>query len=178
MIRQIFKLFIFCAFLLCAFELKAQKDAVNIFEHTRPVPETEIVHQSGKSYRLSDFKGEFVLAAFWSKTCGPCIKELKDLNTFYNAALKEKIRLILISPQKDWKSAVEQKKFLKKYGAPDIEFYTDPKGKLAADFGIFTTPHTVLVDENSEEMGRIRGTAKWSDPRVLEYIKKIKKDKR
>ena len=154
----------------------AKKSAVNIFEISSDVPKTEIMHQSGKTYQLSDFKGEFVVAVFWTKTCGPCIKELKDLNTFAQSGLKEGIRLILISPEKDWTSTLEQKRFLKKYGAPDVEFYTDHKGKLAADFGIFTTPHTVLIDEESQEIGRIRGTAKWGDKRILDYIKNLKKN--
>ena len=172
--RLICKIFVFLGFILASFGTMAKQDAVNIFEISRDVPTSEIMHQSGKTYRLSDFKGEFVVAVFWSKTCGPCIKELKDLNEFYLAALKEGIRTVLISPDKDWRSTLEQKRFLKKYGAPDIEFYTDKKGQLAADFGIFTSPHTVLIDENAQEIGRIRGTAKWNDKRVLDYIKKLK----
>jgi len=153
----------------------AKKDAVNIFAESRDVPTRQIVHENGKPYRLTDFKGEFVVAVFWSKTCGPCLKEMKDLNTFYQNALPENIRLILISPNSEWKSSLEQRLFLKKFGAPNVEFYTDKKGKLAGDFGIFTTPHTVLIDENAQEIGRIRGTAKWADKRVLEYIKNLKK---
>ena len=172
--RLICKIFFILSLFVVSYTASAKEDAVNIFEISRDVPSSQITHQNGKSYRLSDFNGEFVVAVFWTKTCGPCIKELKDLNAFYKAALNEGIRVILISPDKDWKSMLEQKRFLKKYGAPNIEFYTDKKGQLAADFGIFTTPHTVLVDENAHEIGRIRGTAKWGDKRVLDYIKTLK----
>ena len=154
---------------------EAKGEAVNIFEIARNAPTSEIVHESGASSRLADFGGEFVVAVFWSRTCAPCIKELKDLNKFYKSALKEGIRLILISPKKEWKNALEQRRFLKKFGAPDVEFYTDDKGKLASDFGIFTTPHAVLIDEEGQEIGRIKGTAKWADKRVLKYIKSLKK---
>lgn len=172
---RILKIAILTVALLATMPAFAKKSSVNIFEISRDVPTTEIMHQSGKTYQLSDFKGEFVVAVFWSKTCGPCIKELKDLNIFAKSGLKEGIRLILISPEKEWTSTLEQRKFLKKYGAPDVEFYTDKKGKLAADFGIFTTPHTVLIDEDSQEIGRIRGTAKWGDKRIIDYIKTLKK---
>lgn len=172
---RIFKVMIFLFSVFLAFELKAN-DAINIFEASREVPKSKIVGQNGREYSLKDFNGEFVVAVFWSKSCGPCIKELKGLNTFYLAALKEGIRLILISPKSNWKSTLEQSQFLKKYNAPDIEFYTDKKGNLAGDFGIFTTPHTVLIDENSQEIGRIRGAAKWGNPKVLDYIRQIKKD--
>ena len=154
----------------------AKTDAVNIFQESRDVPRSQITGEDGQSCRLSDFKGEFVVAVFWSKTCGPCLKEMADLNTFYKNALTQGIRLILISPKSEWKSALEQRLFLTKLKAPDVEFYTDKKGKLAGDFGIFSTPHTVLIDENAQEIGRIRGRAKWADRRVLNYIKSLKKN--
>ena len=174
--KHFFQILFFVFGLIFSFDVTAKTDAVNIFAESRDVPKRLIIHENGKGYSLSDFKGEFVVAVFWSKTCGPCLKELADLNTFYKNALPQGIRLILISPKSEWKSAVEQRLFLKKLKAPDIEFYTDKKGKLAGDFGIFSTPHTVLIDENAQEIGRIRGTAKWADKRVLNYIKSLKKN--
>ena len=174
--RRIFRIFCFVLMLVAVFSAEAKENAVNIFQAFRPVPERKIKSADGEKLSLSDFKGQFVVAVFWSKTCGPCIKELEGLNTFYQNALGDNIRLILISKDSEWHSAVEQRLFLQKYKAPDIEFYTDMKGDLAADFGIFTSPHTVLVNENSEEIGRINGTAKWGDPRVLDYIKKIREE--
>jgi len=169
-----FRIFVFCLCFNLSLTAVAKQDPVNIFAASRDVPKTEITDEDGKKHHLSDFKGEFVVAVFWSRNCGPCIKELADLNTFYKAGLNEGIHLLLISPESEWKSAIEQKQFLKKYGADDIRFYTDKKGQLAADFGIFSSPHTVLINQNAQEIGRIRGRAKWADERVLAYIKKLK----
>lgn len=173
--RRLFKSVLYLLFIAFCFSAEAKTDAVNIFAESRDVPKRLIIHENGKAYSLTDFKGEFVVAVFWSKTCGPCLKEMADLNTFYKNALSQGIRLILISPKSEWQSSIEQRLFLKKLKAPNLEFYTDKKGKLAGDFGIFSTPHTVLIDENSQEIGRIRGTAKWADKRVLNYIKSLKK---
>lgn len=175
--KNILRLTFFLFAFLCAFQaIAAKESAVNIFAQSRDVPTRQIIHQSGKKYALTDFNGQFVVAVFWSRNCGPCIKELKDLNTFYLKALQQNIRVILISPASEWHSAVEQRLFLKKFGASDIEFYTDKKGDLAADFGIFSSPHTVLINEDSQEIGRIRGTAKWSDKRMMKYIKSLMKN--
>lgn len=151
-------------------------DAVNIYKTPRPVPAHKIIHQSGQSYLLSDFKGEFVLAVFWSRDCGPCIAELKSLNEFYKATQNEGIKLLLISENQEWKSVAEQKKILKKYGAPDVEFYVDDYGRVASDLGIFTSPHTVLINTKGEEIGRIRGSADWSSRKVINYIKELKEE--
>ena len=174
------KFFKFAFFLLsivfCSGMLEAKESAVNIFAASRDVPTRKITHESGKEYTLADFNGQFVVAVFWSRNCGPCIKELKDLNVFYKKGLENNIRLILISPSSEWNSSLEQRLFLKKYGGNDLEFYTDKKGNLAADFGIFTSPHTVLIDEDSQEIGRIRGKAKWADKRMITYIKSLMKE--
>ncbi len=150
------------------------KDNVNIYEKPRKAPAQAVIHESGKNYRLSDFKGEFVVAIFWSRDCGPCIGELKSLNGFYNATKGKGVRLLLISPNEQWSSIAEQKRFLKRYGAPDVDFYVDEKGMVASDLGIFTSPHTVLINEKGEEIGRIRGSAKWDRDDVIEYIYQLK----
>ncbi len=174
--RRIFQIFCFVLMAVFVWSAEAKENAVNIFQSSRAVPIRKIKHEDGTMYSLKDFNGQFVVAVFWSKSCGPCIKELEGLNTFYKNALKDNIRLVLISKDSEWHSAVEQRLFLKKYKAPDIEFYTDIKGDLAGDFGIFTSPHTVLINEKAEEIGRINGTAKWGDERVLDYIKKIREE--
>lgn len=161
------------AVFLWTFQVRAE-DGVNIYPKPRAVPEHKIMHQSGSRFKLSDFKGDFVVAVFWSRDCGPCLKELKSLNGFHNAVKSNGVKLLLISPSKEWRSVTEQKRFLKKYGAPDVDFYVDERGELASDFGIFTSPHTVLINKKGEEIGRIRGSARWDDENVIEYIYKLK----
>ncbi len=171
-----FKLFtkILSAGLILWTGISFAEEGVNIFNEPRKAPIRAFTHQSGQHLKFSDFKGDFVLAHFWSRDCGPCVRELKTLNTFYNDMAGKGIRLVLLSPSGEWRSANEQKRFLKKYGAPDVPFYTDDGGRLAGDFGIFSRPHTVLINQQGEEIGRIRGSAKWNDPRVEEYIAKLK----
>lgn len=81
---------------------------------------------------------------------------------------------MMLSPDSEWASLSEERRFLNKFKAPDLEFYNDIDGKLAEDLGVFTSPHTVLVNKKGEEIGRIRGTADWNSDEVIEYIYKIK----
>ena len=147
---------------------------VNIYEKPRELPQSKIINQNGDKFRLLDFKGDFVLAHFWSRNCAPCIKELKSLNRFHNKVKNDGIRLIIIAPNDEWFDANEQRKFLKRYGAQDLEFYTEEDGKLSADFGIFTTPHTVVISSQGLEIGRLRGSETWDKTKVIDYIKSLK----
>lgn len=153
-----------------------QPDPVNIYPEARALPERQMFHYSdtGEAYKLSDFKEQFVVANFWSRYCTPCLRELDDLNNFSNKVADNGIKVVIISPASEWHSLEEQQKFLQKHGAPDLDFYVDKKGDLAADLGIFTSPNTVLINKKGQEIGRIRGSADWDDEDVIEYIYKIK----
>lgn len=150
------------------------KDAVNIFEIPRAIPEREIIGEAGQKVKITDFKGDFILLNIWSRHCTPCIKELESLNGFVNKTKDNGIRLIMLSPEEEWEDNTEQRKFLNKFKATDVEFYVDKDGKLAEDLGVFTSPHTVLINKKGEEIGRIRGSADWDSDEVIEYIYKLK----
>lgn len=153
-----------------------QSDPVNIFPEPRSLPGREMFHYSdtGEAYKLSDFKGQFVVANFWSRHCTPCLRELDNLNNFSKKVADNGIKVVIISPASEWRSLEEQQKFLQRYGASDLDFYVDKKGDLSADLGIFTSPNTVLINKSGQEIGRIRGSAEWDDDDVIEYIYKIK----
>lgn len=161
------------AFLGLSFPAFAYKKA-NIFAYPRQAPETEFYNRHGQKMRFSDFNGDFLLVVFWSKTCIPCLKELDDLSSFVKETKYDGIKVLLISPQNEWTSIQEQKDILKKYGGEDLDFYTDKKSNLANAFGIFTSPHTVLINKDSLEIGRIRGAVDWDDEDVINYIYQIK----
>lgn len=159
--------------LILALPAKASQ-GVNLYDYPRDISAKEIIRQDNKRFKLSDFRDEFVIAMFWSKHCTPCIKELDDIHNFVIKTTGTGIKVVLISPSQEWVGIDEQRNFLNKYGAPDIDFYVDESGNLAADLGIFTSPNTVLVNKKGQEIGRIRGAADWDDDKVIEYIYKIK----
>lgn len=170
MIKKIILIILFVFFISTAFA----KSGVNIFSYPRAVPNAKIFNQYGQSYELKDFKGDFLIVVFWSKSCIPCIREIDEINEFINKTNGTGLKLITVSPEKEWISPEEQKSFLKKYGGNDIEFYSDRKSALANSFGIFSSPHTVLVNSDSMEIGRIRGAVDWADSDVIEYMYRLK----
>ena len=150
------------------------KRGANIFAYSREAPLTPIYTPGGQELKIQDFKCDFLLIMFWSRHCAPCIKELDEINEFVRKTRDNGIKVLLVSKEDEWSTMQEQRNLLIKYGAPDVDFYVDRGGKLAGDFGIFASPHTVLVSRNSQEIGRIRGSADWGDDDVVEYIYKIK----
>ena len=159
---------------LTAAAATAREDGVNIYDTPREPPATPIYTDTGKKVNLTDFKGDFLIAVFWSRYCGPCLRELDNLERYQQIVRNDGIRVILISPDTEWSTVEEMKKMLKKYRAGDLEAYTDVNGRLASDFGIFTSPNTVLINKDGKEIGRLRGSAEWDSAEVVEYLYKLK----
>lgn len=155
----------------------AEEKGVNIYEEPRDIPSRPIYSYTGKKVNLTEFEGNFLIVVFWSRYCGPCLRELDNLWNYQQIVANDGIKVILVSPDTEWNNVEEMKKMLKKYHAGDLEAYTDINGQLASDFGIFTSPNTVLINKDSKEIGRLRGSAEWDDEKVVEYIYKIKAER-
>ncbi len=61
---------------------------------------------AGKPIKLSDLRGKVVLLHFWGSWCRPCLKELPELQSLYQALAKEKdIQLVLVPVREDMATA-------------------------------------------------------------------------
>lgn len=150
---------------------------INMFPKARYIPELSFYGDSGKAYKLKDFhQSELLMAVLWSRTCGPCINDMKKLDKFAQKVKDRGIQVILISPEKEFRTADERHKFLKKIGAPHLVSYVDRKSNFINGMGIFVTPAVILVNQDNEEAGQITGGVDWDDSDVIEYMLKLKSD--
>ena len=151
------------------------KNRANIYKYSRDVPTKEIIGEAGNRVKLDAFDGDFVIAVFWSRYCVPCIKELKNLSNFVEKTRNDGIRVIMVSPKGEWVSGfVEQRSFLQRFDVENLEIYVDEKEAVASALGIFSSPVSILISREGQEIGRIRGSVDWDKPEVIEYIYKIK----
>jgi len=106
----------------------------------------------GKSIKLSDFKGKYVLLDFWASWCQPCRLENPNVVRVYNKYKDRKFTVLGVSLDKDpvaWKQAVIQDGLtwthvseLRDFEGPTVRLYQveaipssfilDPEGKIIA----------------------------------------------
>lgn len=147
---------------------------LNIFPQPRYVPELNFYGDSGKAYKLKDFKDDLLMAVVWSRRCGPCLADLKPLSEFARATKDEGIHVILISPAEEWKSVDEKRLFLKRFGAEDLISYSDKKSAFVNGMGIMVTPKALLINRDGLEVGQITGAVPWDNPKAIKYIVDLK----
>ena len=164
-----------CFLFLAAFLNISVADAkLNLFPTPRYIPDLSFYSDSGKKHKLTDNKEDMLIAVIWSRTCGPCIGDMKHLQAFADKTKNKGIKVIIISPAEEWRTIDERRNFMKRIDAPRLESYTDQKSGFAHGMGIMVTPTAVMVSRYGEEIGQITGSVKWDDPDVIEYLLQLK----
>ena len=119
---------------------------------------------NGKSWTLSQLRGQVVLVNFWATWCPPCRKEMPDLETLYQRLSGKGLVILAISDEDDAKVRpfiAEQK-----YSYPIL---LDPGRLINTRFQIEGIPETLLYDR----AGKL--VAQSSDMRTMEQFKDMLK---
>lgn len=151
-----------------------ESDNLYVLEYPVDMPDVSIVSEQNRAYAIRKSKADLTIMTFWSQSCTPCLREMKDLQALYTKAAKDNIRIMLVAPAAEWKSHTEERQFLTKYGAPTLPFYNDENNKLSLSLGIGSTPYTVIMNKEGKKVATLQGEADWSSQKLYKKIKKLK----
>lgn len=103
----------------------------------------------GKTYSLSDFKGQLVYIDFWATWCGPCRRQIPFMAKLKSAYKGKPIAFVAISidDNKDaWVKMVTEDKL------DGIQLYADRAwlSDAAQQYQVFAIPTFVLIDGNGK----------------------------
>lgn len=128
-------------------------------------PDFTLVDQNGKTHRLSDYKGKTIFLNFWATWCGPCQREMPDIEKLYKkygGNAKDLIVLGVANPrtnQAPYNQDVtepELRQFIAKggYTYPTV---MDLTGDVFEAYGIGSFPTTFMIDKNGKVFGYVPG---------------------
>lgn len=99
----------------------------------KPAPDFELLDESGKMVRLSDFRGKPVVLYFYPKDDTPgCTKEACGFRDNYMAYQEKGVVILGVSPD----SPRSHAKFKAKYHLP-FTLLSDPKREVIETFGVW-----------------------------------------
>jgi beta-lactamase regulating signal transducer with metallopeptidase domain/thiol-disulfide isomerase/thioredoxin/protocatechuate 3,4-dioxygenase beta subunit len=113
-------------------------------------PEFEATDMAGKKFKLSDYRGKYVLLDFWATWCGPCIGEIPYLKQAHEK-FKDRSDFAMISLSLD-KTVNEPREFLKKNDLPWLQGYLGEwsETKVAGQYGVEGIPALFLVSPDGK----------------------------
>lgn len=110
-----------------------------------------------------------VLLNLWATWCGPCVKEMPQLDALAGT-LEGEVRVITVSQDLRGSEVVEP--FFARGQFQQLEPWLDPETALSAQFtpeGVL--PLTILFDASGKEVLRVTGGYEWDSPEAAKLIR-------
>lgn len=110
-------------------------------------PNIEATRIDGSTFKLSDYRGRYVLIEFWASWCGPCRKSNPDLVAI-EAAYRDKLTVVTVAFEKEKENgiiAAEKDGFTWKNQIIE-ESSIVMLSPIGNKFGISSIPSTRLID--------------------------------
>lgn len=149
--------------------LTPRYEELTVLSAGSPAPDFEMADPQGKTFRLSDFKGKFVMIDVWATWCGPCKMQTPYFERQHELfASDPRICFIAISLDENkeaWKKMLENEK-------PKLKQFVVEKGiksDLCTRYFISAIPRFLLIDPQ----GRIVSVdvMRPADDKFTEYIR-------
>jgi peroxiredoxin len=115
-------------------------------------PEFELVDASGKTVKLADFKGRFVVLEWTNPGCPFVVKHYgsQNMQSLQKEATAKNVVWLSISSTArehgDYLAPAELAQRYKQWGSAATTMLLDDSGKVGKAYGARTTPHMYIVD--------------------------------
>ncbi len=133
----------------------------------RPAPQADVrlVDQHGVEHSLSDYRGKTVFLNFFATWCGPCKREIPDIEHLYRDRGENAGDLVVLGvanpktqehPQNSDVSVDEVKAFVEDEGIT-YPVLLDTENALFSAYGISAFPTTFMIDKDGNVFGYATG---------------------
>jgi thiol-disulfide isomerase/thioredoxin len=133
-----------------------------------PLPDLQLRDPTGAVLDLGATDGP-VLINLWATWCGPCVKEMPQLDALAGE-LEGEVRVVTVS--QDVRGGEVVLPFFAKHRYQRLEPWLDPEGQLATQLtpeGVL--PLTILFDASGKEVLRVTGGYNWRAPEAAALVR-------
>ena len=132
---------------------------------TMPAPSFALTDQNGAEHKLADYRGKVIFLNFWATWCGPCQREMPDIQKLYEKYGKNTGDVIVLgvaNPKtKDAPNNQDQAEpgivqYLSDNGY-SYPVLMDRTGALFSAYGITSFPTTFMIDQEGNVFGYVTG---------------------
>ncbi len=130
-----------------------------------PLADLALVDQNGVEHRLSDYRGKAVFLNFFATWCGPCQREIPDIEALYAERGRNEGDLVVLGvanpktdehPRNSDVSESEVRAFIDEEGIT-YPVLMDTTGQLFAAYGVSAFPTTFMIDADGNVFGYVSG---------------------
>ena len=130
-----------------------------------PLADLKLVDQNGEEHSLDEYRGKTVFLNFWATWCGPCQREIPDIEALYKDRGENEGDLVVLGvanpktdshPNNSDVSVDEVKAFIDEQGIT-YPVLMDTEGALFGAYRIMSFPTTFMIDKDGNVYGYLSG---------------------
>ncbi len=133
-----------------------------------PAPDFSLIDRQGKTWTLSELKGQVVFINFWATWCPPCMKELPSMQNLYTTMPANKFKMLAIL-NKDKPALADLVANRKGITIPILD---DEQNLVGSNYFLTGLPETFIVDKQGIVREKIIGSAQWDSPDAVQMMMK------
>ncbi|MBC7426438.1 MAG: TlpA family protein disulfide reductase [Bacteroidia bacterium] len=152
-------------------------NAQDTTKSTQKLPSVALKTMDGKSVNIEDYgkTGKITIISFWATWCGPCIKELDNINVLFDQWQKDYgVELVAVTID-DSRNVLKVKPRVDGNGWPYI-ILLDENKDLARALNVNNPPQTFLLDAEGNivytHTGYTEGTEYELEKEIQKLVKK------
>jgi len=143
-----------------------------VAERGKLAPDFTLQDTKGKTWKLSDLKGQVVFINFWATWCPPCRQEMPSMEDLYRSMPADKFKMLAILSNDEPAFADT---LAAKMGTT-FPILIDGFDEAATAYGITGVPETYIVDKEGVLRQSYIGPRHWNSQEarkmIMDYIKK------
>ena len=129
-------------------------------------PDFTLTDLKGKTWTLSELKGQVVFINFWATWCPPCREEMPAMQQLLDLLPKDKFKMLAIL-NKDSTSNAELFVQKNKLSMPILN---DMANNIGPMYGLTGLPETFIVDKQGIVREKYIGPAQWFSPEIVQRM--------
>jgi len=159
----------FLILLLCAaIFISGCEQPPKVAEIGKRAPDFSLVDRKGKTWTVSELKGQVIFINFWATWCPPCREEMPSMQRLYTMMPKDTFKMLAVLNRDDPSQA---EIFAAKLGIT-IPILDDQKDQVGPKYGLTGVPETFIVDKQGILREKFIGPAKWDAPVFRQMLMK------
>jgi len=147
----------------------AHGDQMEIIAPPVPAPELQLRGIDGKSYRLSDYRGQVVVVNFWSVWCAPCRREMPSLENAWQRLKSSQVVVLAVATQDEPETVA---RFVQNQGLT-FPVLLDPEGEVPQRWSFSGIPASFVLDRQGRIVYRAMGLREWDSREIIDRLNKL-----